>query len=366
MSIIPTITPKLLHKHKDDDVLLSSPRKLLPARFVSAQTHPATDPAIVMLNSLYDVSADNEYTLRVPADSSERAGVPYKDVITQAANELMRGVPHQVIEAIKAGLPQDSAERLDVSDEAIAAFLLHHQVTRHSHSFKFVNQAEHYFFYRKPHEHVPGIMLLEAARQTIYYQLYGFSQQQLGKVTVSLSELNAKFYHYAELMYPMEIVVDDLTAGDIQKPKEVLYSASFYQQGMLIARINSLAPVISLKRFVLARNAKLLNEDERFSPLPVAPITTLLSSTAGKQVLVELQTIGITACTTSPFEADNNDAVYLNVIYGNKLHFQTQVQLQRHDDGSAFWSFLEVDHEQRETLKEIIKRGFVSNPQQAA
>ncbi|PSU32892.1 AfsA-related hotdog domain-containing protein [Photobacterium lutimaris] len=359
MSVIPPISPKLVHKHKADDLLLSDPRKLLPVRFTSSQESMATDPAIVMLNSLYEVSASNEYVLKLPKTMSGGAGVSFDEVIVLSANDPMRGVPAQIVESIRAGLPQDTAERVDINDENVSAFLAHHKVARHSHSFQFVNRGDHYFFYRKPHEHVPGIMLLEAARQTIYYQLYGFSQQQLGQVTVSLSELNAKFYNYAELMYPIEIVVDDLTRGDIQKPKEVLYRASFYQKGMLIARINSLAPVISIKRFQMARNVNLFGEEERFSPLPIAPITALLSSGCGKQALVDLQDIGLSGCTTSAISFDNEDSHYLNLIYDNKLHFTAKLQRERDEQSHVNWLFNSVSYEDIETLKEIIKRGFL-------
>ncbi|MGF1750705.1 AfsA-related hotdog domain-containing protein [Vibrio cionasavignyae] len=359
MSVIPPISPKLMHKHKADDVLLSDPRKLLPVRFTSSQENIATDPAIVMLNSLYEPLANNEYVLRLPKTMSGGAGVSFDEVIALSANDPMRGVPAQIVESIRAGLPQDTAERIDINDENVSAFLTHHKVARHSHSFQFVNRGDHYFFYRKPHEHVPGIMLLEAARQTIYYQLYSFSQQQLGQVTVSLNELNAKFYNYAELMYPIEIVVDDLTLGDTQKPKEVLYSASFYQKGILIARINSLAPVISLKRFKMARNVNLFGEEERFSPLSIAPITALLSSGCGKQALVDLQDIGLSGCKTSAISFDNEDSVYLNLIYDNKLHFTAKLQHERDEQSHVSWLFNNVSYEEIETLKEIIKRSFL-------
>ncbi len=363
MSIIPPITPEMLHKHKEDDVLLSHPRKVLPARFLSAETHTASDPNLVMLNSLYEVTANNEYVLRIKSLSPEAQGMSYNEVVTQTKNDKIRAVPHQVIDTIKAGLPQDAVNDLSVSDEQIDAFLEHHKVGRHSSSFQFVNQADHYFFYSKPHEHVPGIMLLEAARQTIYYQLYSYSEQKLGKVTVSLSELNAKFYNYAELMYPIEIVVDDLSEGDTLKPKEVLYSVSFYQKGMLIARIDSLAPVISLKRFKLARNARLFSDEERFTPLVVAPITAFISCSDGQKYLVVLNDIGITQCSTSRAPLNGCSTAYFSVVYDNKLHFQSAVSLQSEADDHLRWSFVDVDYKQLETLKEIIKRGFVGHEQ---
>ena len=37
------------------------------------------------------------------------------------------------------------------------------------------NDTKNYFFYRKHHEHVPGIMLMEVARQAMYAQFYKYS-----------------------------------------------------------------------------------------------------------------------------------------------------------------------------------------------
>lgn len=363
MSNIQKIAPKILHKHKDDDVLLTNPRKVLPARFLSGETHTTTDPNIIKLNRLYDVSADNEYVLSTVGLPPGSQGVSYCEVVAQSKSEKMRAVPHQVIDAIKSGSSKDSSEDLSVSDEQIDAFLAHHKVSPHSSSFRFVNQADHYFFYRKPHEHVPGIMLIEAARQAIYYQLYGHSELKLGTVTVSLRELSARFNSYAELMYPIELVVDDLSESDNLKPKEVLYSVSFYQKSMLIARIDSLAPIISLKRFQLARNARLFSDEEYFTPLGVAPVIALISGVGDKQSVVNLHQIGMTQCSTSKVSVGGSSMAYLSVIYDSKLHFQSAVILQSETEKYQWWSFIDVDYEQLEALKEIIKRGFIANEQ---
>ncbi|TMP39176.1 hypothetical protein CWB96_13865 [Pseudoalteromonas citrea] len=355
------ILPKLLHKHLADDVLLTDPLKVLPGRFVSQATSKSNDPVINTLNSLYIISENNEYVLRMPVSSDEKLGLSFGVVLDEAKNEKMRAVPHQVLAELAETLPSDSSEYLDYSDKAITAFLEHHGVERHSSSFQFINDADHYFFYRKPHEHVPGIMLLEAARQAIYYQLYTHSDHELGKVTVSLSELKATFFNYAELMYPIEVVIDDLTATDTLKPKEVLYSVSFCQRGRVLARVDSLAPVIALKRFQLARNARLFDDEDRFSPVTAAPITALLTHANGEQSLISLNEVSLNGCNTSNPSVSLGDEGYVTVLYGNKLHFHTKASCKFVTDRSVEWVFDKVSFEQKELLREIIKRGFISS-----
>ncbi|MBI0325745.1 AfsA-related hotdog domain-containing protein [Burkholderia plantarii] len=348
------IAPKLLHKNSADDVLLTRPRMVLPSRFASAQAAGAA-PGLAALERLYLADDTPNRVLRPHPGYALEAGVGFDDVARDAA---VRGMPHQVLDGLAAdgaaGLPDGGAR-----DDAIERFLAHHGVRARSTSFEMVNLADHYFFYRKPHEHVPGIMLLEAARQTIYYQLYTYSKHALGKVTVSLSELNAKFHAYADLMYPIEIVVDDLTGTDDPAPREVRYSTSFYQRRALIARIDSLAPVIGLERFTTARNAYLLGEQQHFAPLPGAPVISLLGSPALGQQLVSLKKIGRRSCVTGAARLDEVDDARLTVIYDGSLCFHAPVAraADGNDDGLT-WNFGQIEYAQLERLKEMIKRGF--------
>ena len=202
-------------------------------------------------------------------------------------------------------------------------------------------------------------MLLEAARQTIYYQLYTHSAHKLGEVTVSLSELNSKFHAYAELMYPVEIVVDDLTEGDSLRPRVVRYVSSFFQRGALIAEIESVAPVVGLDKFKTARNARLLY-GERFEPLANAPVVSLFTA-GGEQEIVRLKEVGNNSCVTSlPKEADASQGE-LTLLYEESICFHTKIKRVSIHSSSAVWSFAETSYRQLENLKEIIKRGFVQS-----
>lgn len=348
MTSATTISPKLFHKSSADDVLLTRPRNVVPSRLVSPAAGENLEDDVAELERLYESGDVPGRILRTAHECGFVTGQPFIDVVKE---DVIRGVPHQVIDRLRA--PADAP----VGDDAIERFLTHHGVSARSTSFEFVNHADHYFFYRKPHEHVPGIMLLEAARQAIYYQLYTYSKHALGKVTVSLRELNAKFFAYAELMYPIEIVIDDLSGTDDPLPQQVRYASSFYQRGALIARIDSVAPVIGLEKFKLARNACLFDA-EHFAPLPSAPIISLLASDRMEQSIVALRKIGKQSCVTSAAEFGNASNALLTVIYDGDICFKAPVTFARQDEDGVTWDFGHVEYAELERLKEMIKRGF--------
>lgn len=352
MTSTTTISPKLLHKNSAGDVLLTHPRKVVPARLPVPTAGKAAMSDVAALERLYGADGKGG---RIVQAAPERGFVTRHPFAGVAKEDLVRGVPHQVIDRLRAQVDENACVPFD--DDAIERFLTHHGVAARSTSFEFVNLADHYFFYRKPHEHVPGIMLLEAARQAIYYQLYTHSKHALGKVTVSLSELKAKFHAYAELMYPIEIVIDNLTGTDDLQPREVRYSSSFYQRGALIARIDSVAPVIALEKFTLARNACLFDV-ERFAPLPSAPVISLLTSDAMSQAVVALKKIGKQSCVTSAANIGDTKRVLLTVIYDGDICFKAPVTRTDHGDDEAMWDFGHIEYAELERLKEMIKRGF--------
>ena len=202
-------------------------------------------------------------------------------------------------------------------------------------------------------------MLIEAARQAIYYQLYTYTKHVLGKVTVSLSELNTKFYVYAELMYPIEVVVDDLTEGDSLLPKIVDYSISFYQRAALVAKVDSIAPVIDLERFKMARNVYLLSNNEMFRPIKSAPIIAILTNNDMKQCLVEIHKIGKGLFLTNKPASLGGERVTLTVLYNRSLCFSASASYSHSIGDSVAWNFTSSEYRDLEILKEIIKLAFV-------
>ncbi|WBM68817.1 AfsA-related hotdog domain-containing protein [Buttiauxella sp. WJP83] len=345
-----TIAPKLLHKGSSDDVLLCSPRKIMPA--IIMPKGPISQNVSVILNAYYHRNGNGDYTF-IDDHNESLSEVEFEG----DAELISQGIPFQRLDSLSK---KNNLDHNFINAENVASFLNECHVERYSTSFQLVNNADHYFFYRKQHEHVPGIMFMEAARQAIYYQLYTYSQHQLGKVTVSLSKMQADFYSYCELMYPVEIVVDDFTLSKSSTPKEIAYSISFYQQAKLIARIKTVAPVISIGKFKLARNV-LLNTDNVFKPLSHSPLTVLITSHDLRQNIVILKSVSGKGCVTSRLKNKDIEKAIVTFVYDNSISFSTSIYRIGESNGEIHWLFERVSFEELESLKEMIKRGFVEN-----
>ena len=345
-----TIAPKLLHKGSSDDVLLCSPRKIMP--YIVIPKTPISQNVSVILNAFYHCNGNGDYTF---IDDHNEA---LPEVEFEGDAELIsQGVPFQRLDSLSK---KNNLDHDFINAENVTSFLNECNIERYSTSFQLVNNADHYFFYRKQHEHVPGIMLMEVARQAIYYQLYTYSQHQLGKVTISLSQMQADFYSYCELMYPVEIVVDDFTSSKSSTPREITYLISFYQEAKLIARIKTVAPVISIGKFKLARNV-LLNTDDLFKPLSHSPLTVFITSHDLSQNIVVLKSVSGKGCVTSRVKNKNIEKAIVTFVYDNSISFSTSIYRVGEGNGESHWLFERVSFEELESLKEMIKRGFIEN-----
>ena len=113
-----------------------------------------------------------------------------------------------------------------------------------------INDLRNYFFYRKHHEHVPGIMLIEVARQAIYAQYYRTSQHKRGDVTLTIRTLNCDFEDFVDANYPVSVCVE--TTTDEEEMRTIgteRRAANFWQNGKHVATVNIAGKAIGLKLF---------------------------------------------------------------------------------------------------------------------
>lgn len=126
-----------------------------------------------------------------------------------------------------------------------------------------VMDTRNYFFYRKHHEHVPGMMLLEVARQAMYAFFYRFSQLQRGQISLSIASLDVRFHAFVDANYPVRLLVQEQGSG-IGK-SEVHLVATLYQRNQPVAVVTLSANIIGMKLFRRLRLVKPL-ESSRFLP----------------------------------------------------------------------------------------------------
>lgn len=80
MTISTLISPKLLHKHLAEDVLLTTPRKMIPASFVSKAKQEHSNRSIDALDNLYCFDDKHENVLCFQPDNGTVTGLSFAHV----------------------------------------------------------------------------------------------------------------------------------------------------------------------------------------------------------------------------------------------------------------------------------------------
>lgn len=355
------IPPQLLHKGSADDVLIHRYRPAPPLYLSEAvAADAAANGDTGALAARYLRCGDGRRRLDVPLDARGHylaEAALSSSVPLDATWETLRAVPYQVLEPwlIKNG---GSAATLDDALAQLAGAC--GGVERWSSSYEMINRADHYYFYRKEHEHVPGVMLIEAQRQAVYCHLYQHTRHQRGKVTVSLNELNSAFYAYAELMYPIELIVDDLMPGSAPCPRKIHYRVSFYQRRNLIAVIDTKASVIDMTGFEKIRNIFLVSDDW-YAPLDSQRVRCRISTDADAPCDTQLVGVSRTACVTRSVDVEPERVRSLAVSDAEGVTFVRNVAFERELAGQTLWRFVNPTPGTDIDIGRVVKRGFVAS-----
>ncbi|MFM0643885.1 AfsA-related hotdog domain-containing protein [Paraburkholderia bryophila] len=360
--ILNDIPPQLLHKGSADDVLIHRYRPAPPLYLndtIGTASVVRADNEV--LADLYVMCDEARCRLDVPlderghfvADASLSGGVSL-----DATWEMLRAVPYQVLEPWLAQKDRGSRDSQPLDDAIARIVSAYGEERRGSSSYEMINRADHYYFYRKEHEHVPGVMLIEAQRQAVYYHLYKHTRHQRGKVTVSLNELNSAFYAYAELMYPIELVVDDLTPGNAPCPRNIHYRVSFYQRMNLIAVIDTKASVIEMTRFEKIRNI-FITSDNWYMPVDQARVQCTIATRDEARSDALLLAVSETACVTRSVNIEHESVRSLVVSDAEGVTFLQDVAFDRELGDQMLWRFVNVTPDKVIDIGRVIKRGFV-------
>ena len=129
------------------------------------------------------------------------------------------------------------------------------------------NDTKHYYFYGKRHEHVPGIHLMEIARQAFYAHFYKFNKHARESVNLSIINFNCEFTNYLQSNYPVLIEVETLSrvVEGASREKHHL-RATFTQQGHVACIIEMMGTVVGAKLFKKLRDIK-PPANHTFSPI---------------------------------------------------------------------------------------------------
>jgi len=259
----------IVHKGHDDDVLIYDARHQLPAWLPAAIIQQANlDPAdLDIVNQAYRQDSDRLVLRSLPTviglDELEQAGLsaclPELLACYEKATDhlILTGV--WVLESIEAKLAQllgyddvlDVGQRRQVHDVLKNLDGCPQQGLLY---FTLFNDTSNYFFYRKHHEHVPGLMLIEVARQAMYAHFYEHSGYARGEVSISIVDLLSSFPRYTESSFQVDVLVGDYAEVAQPRARKVDKRARFFQRGELVADIRLLGEVIKMPVFKRMRN----------------------------------------------------------------------------------------------------------------
>lgn len=151
-------------------------------------------------------------------------------------------------------------------------------------SMNLINDLQNYFFYRKHHEHVPGMMIVEAARQAIYAQYYRTSAYARGEITLTMNSLDCRFETYVDANYPVLLSVDtEAPIGEGAGGHAVRREVRIYQRGQLAATVMAEGVAIKMKLFNRMRTIKPAPE-HWFVPIKSYADTVNFRDDAGRQL----------------------------------------------------------------------------------
>ncbi|MBV4460244.1 A-factor biosynthesis protein [Pseudomonas sp. COR58] len=369
------VAKDIVHKGHDDDVLIYDARHLLPAWLdagvvARANLGPAQSEAVDLA---YRADSDRLVLRSLPTviglDELEQAG------LSEALPELLlhyeKATDHLILtgvwipestEAKLAQLPGCEAP-LDVGQRRRV-----HEVLKQLDGcpqqglqcFTLFNDTANYFFYRKHHEHVPGLMLIEVARQAMYAHFYEHSGYARGEVSISIVDLMSSFPRYTESSFQVDVLVGDYDGLAPARARKVDKRARFYQRGELVADIRLHGEVIKMPVFKRMRNIQ-IDPSLWFRPLKGIRQEVLVRLESGRHLTGRLELLsmgGLQVRSDSPIDAPAQGHAYLYLENEGMvcLPVQTVRAHAASTDGLLRLQLAELDSQLRFKWREVLKQ----------
>lgn len=301
------VAKDIVHKGHDDDVLIYDVRHLLPAWLSAEIVEQANLEAadLDLINQAYRLDSGRQVLRSLPTiiglDELEQAGMT--DCLPELLNYYEKATDHLilsnawVLESTEAKLAQllDHDGLLDIGQRRRV-----HEVLKKIDGcpqqgllyFTLFNDTSNYFFYRKHHEHVPGLMLIEAARQAMYAQFYEHSGYARGEVSISIVDLLSSFPRYTESSFQVDVVVGDYEGMAPPRGRKVDKRARFFQRGELVADIRLHGEVIKMPVFKRMRNIT-IDLSHWFRPLKGIRHEVLVHLESGRHLAGRLELLSM-------------------------------------------------------------------------
>ena len=129
----------------------------------------------------------------------------------------------------------------------------------------------HNYFFEHPLDHVPGMMLLESARQFIVACAHVFGKVPLGNSQIILSKLEASFDDFVEIQYPITVMGKMIEKKNTESGVWTYIDTDFFifQNNRAVGKFKLTGSNVSLKVFKKIRERKInAIKTSRFIPYP--------------------------------------------------------------------------------------------------
>lgn len=365
------LTPQILHKETTKDVLLSEFQDILPARL----THPEVTFLLEALDKMGRETLRNLY--RNDAHGWILASLPtfiseHEFIILGASEMNIRNfyehqddgyhlnspwLPRQVEHYLQRYYDLPIIEQAQATLLADKLYTLVGWKRANLLSYCVLNDTNNYFFYNKPHEHVPGLMLIEVARQAMYHYFYSHSGYHRGDVSISIKDLTVSFNNYTESTYPVEVVVQNTAGEKRHQPRTVDKTAMFYQNGSLVTALRLRGNAMKISLFKRMRTIN-FPEHHWFLPSNRVLPQVLLQTSDGRGLEGRLEHISLRGVRFSGVnEAAGLDLKQLS-IYIKDVGFLSFIIANcqpSKSTGVQIAVFAQLDRTTLSALKELIK-----------
>jgi A-factor biosynthesis hotdog domain/PilZ domain len=243
------------------------------------------------------------------------------------------------------------------------------------------NDTKNYFFYRKHHEHVPGIMLIEVARQAMYAHFYRCRDHRREEISLSIDSFHMDYLSFTESNYPVRIRVEDVPvqkeSGAPPQDKAIRLiqrggsCATFYQRNKIVAVATISATLIKINLFNRLRRTT-ADETHRFFPIKNIANLVLLSDRKGRKREAKLHDISMKGlCLTLGRGQDVTEGEALEIsLYVEGVGFlnanaQLKWRVEMPHGTRAGFALTEMADTASSRLKEIIKNYTYVNQSRA-
>lgn len=379
----------LVHKEFDDDILIYNGRNAIPT-FIDDDL---LEPPLIDAEAAIDLRKyylpcpviSTRYVLKgispfislskrqlddVDAEAINLLGLHYAQ--TADGYILSSQYINEIEESILARAFSEQTEIVGEKDRMIISRLLNlacEPVRPMVYYASMFNDTQNYFFYRKHHEHVPGIMLMEVARQAMYAHFYQCRSHRREDISLSIDSFKMDYLNFTESNYPVRIVVEDISpspseCSDSKAERSIQRGgsrATFYQRDKPVAVASISATLIKVNLFKRLRRST-TDKSHRFFPIKNFGKLVLVGNKGGQKFEAQVLNLSMTglrlafALGTELKEGDIYDISFLveGIGYVNSSS-QLRWQTERQNRLEAGFVISEIGALFSSRLKDVIK-----------